>query len=379
MMMSQPNSIYRRCLAAMIVTCLLAGLATTAQTQPSIVPGIDYVHERTGDEPWSIHIVKVDRADTGFRMMSSLAQGHIYGLAPLSEQIQTGGGNPIVAVNGDFFHIRPGPYQGDPIGLQIVNGQLVSSPTGASFWIDPQGQPHIGPVNAKFRVTGLGGKPIPFGLNEKRADDTAVLYTPRVGPSTRTSAGLELVLAKHPDHDWLPLRVGTAYVANVSEVNETGDAPLSPETMVLSIGPKLAQTLPRPAPGDTVTLYLETSPDLGNVTTALAGGPVLIDNGKARTWEPPRPRHPRTAIGWNREQLFLVVVDGRQAGLSVGMTLPELAALMKRLGCTEAMNFDGGGSSTLWLGGRVMNSPSDGRERPVANGLMIVSTQKRSP
>jgi exopolysaccharide biosynthesis protein len=58
------------------------------------------------------------------------------------------------------------------------------------------------------------------------------------------------------------------------------------------------------------------------------------------------------------------------------MNYAELTALMRRLGCTEAMNLDGGGSSTLWLGGDVMNSPSDGRERLVANSLIVVSRQE---
>jgi exopolysaccharide biosynthesis protein len=55
------------------------------------------------------------------------------------------------------------------------------------------------------------------------------------------------------------------------------------------------------------------------------------------------------------------------------MTFSELGALAQRLGCTDALNLDGGGSSTLWLGGLVMNLPSDGRERPVANALFVVS------
>jgi exopolysaccharide biosynthesis protein len=124
-----------------------------------------------------------------------------------------------------------------------------------------------------------------------------------------------------------------------------------------------------------MSLRLETSPNLAGVTTALGGGPILLHEGQASNWEHRPQRHPRTAIGWNREHLFLVVVDGRQKGLSIGMNYTELSALMVRLGCTEAMNLDGGGSSTLWLGGRVMNSPSDGRQRRVANSLIIVSTE----
>ena len=92
--------------------------------------------------------------------------------------------------------------------------------------------------------------------------------------------------------------------------------------------------------------------------------------------------HPRTAIGYSKNGKFLtiVVVDGRQPFYSQGITLTELASLMIELGAHDAMNFDGGGSSTLVIRGadgkpRILNSPIDlyipGRERPVANHLGI--------
>ena len=78
------------------------------------------------------------------------------------------------------------------------------------------------------------------------------------------------------------------------------------------------------------------------------------------------------AIGWSKEHIFMVEVDGRQGQLSVGMTLAELAAYMIKLGCQQAVNLDGGGSATLWVCGNVMNSPSEGQERPGANSLVLV-------
>ena len=59
------------------------------------------------------------------------------------------------------------------------------------------------------------------------------------------------------------------------------------------------------------------------------------------------------------------------------MTFPELADYMVKLGCQEAMALDGGGSATCWAFGNVMNSPSQGRERPAANGLVVLQTTKR--
>jgi len=349
-----------------------------AQGLPRVEPGIEYVHHRVGAGPWSIHVVKVDRSVSRFQFVSTLAQDRVYGLASVREQVATLQDSrirPIAAVNGDFFVIRPGPYQGDPLGLHIVRGELVSSPTGVGFWIDRDGRPHIGEVAARFRATGANDLDLAFGLNQERTDDAAVLYTPTVGASTRTLGGLELILEKSGGGDWLPLRAGRSYRAKVVALAELGNAELKPETMVLSIGPALAQKLTTPEVGDVISLELTTSPDLTGATVAIGGGPILLDAGKSPEWSGPQPRHPRTVLGWNDEQYFLVVVDGRQRDLSAGMTYPELASLMKRLGCEYAVNLDGGGSSTLWLDGRVMNSPSDGRERAVANSLIVVAVE----
>ena len=72
-----------------------------------------------------------------------------------------------------------------------------------------------------------------------------------------------------------------------------------------------------------------------------------------------------------------MAVDGRQSDLSAGMSFAELRSLMRQLGCRQALNLDGGGSTTFWLDGRVVNSPSDKRERGLGNALLIVETPAR--
>lgn len=355
---------------------VLVAADATGSPRPNVPPGVEYLHHRIGEGPWSIHAVKVDRSAARFRFVSTLAQDQVYGLATVSQQAATlQCARPVAAVNGDFFVIRPGPYQGDPLGLHIARNELISSPNGPSFWIDKEGQPHIGQVMAQFRAVGPDGVSVPFVLNEERGDNEAVLYTPAVGPSTRTEGGLEIILEKAGEGVWLPLRSGASFRASVKAILEGGNTELTPTTMVLSIGPALAERLPPWTPGSVLTLHLQTVPDLTGASTAVGGGPILLDEGRSPEWSPPQPRHPRTALGWNDEQFVLVVVDGRQDGFSVGMTIPELASLMKGLGCQYAVNLDGGGSSTLWLDGQVMNSPSDGRERPVANSLVVIATE----
>lgn len=110
-------------------------------------------------------------------------------------------------------------------------------------------------------------------------------------------------------------------------------------------------------------------------------GCLLVENGSNRGEKASaslRARHPRTAAGLSRDrrELILVVVDGRQPGWSIGMTLTELGALLLRLGAHDAVNLDGGGSSSFLYrpatGPEVTNRPSDGSWRPVASQLGVV-------
>ena len=85
-------------------------------------------------------------------------------------------------------------------------------------------------------------------------------------------------------------------------------------------------------------------------------------------------RHPRTMMGFRRvspPRVWLVAVDGRQTALSVGMTFTEQAQFMADLGAEESINLDGGGSTTAWVRGQVVNSPSDGSERSVATAWIV--------
>ncbi len=347
---------------------------------PFIEPGMEYINHRIGDKPWSIHVLKIERSGK-YHFISTLANEVIPGLVTVRGQIESlsdESGRPIAAVNGDFFHIRPGLYQGDPLGLHIAKGELTSAPTGTSFWIDTEGKPRIGEVMSKFRATCENGMNIPFGLNEARSDNAAVLYTPIIGESTRTSSGIELTLKSEANSEWLPLRAGLRYQAKVAAINNNGNTTLAPDVMVLSIGPALAERLPVFEVGTTISLSLATSPDLKGARIAIGGGPVLVKDGKPIKWRSKPIRHPRTAVGFNSECMFLIVVDGRQEKLSAGMNYPELADMMIRLGCREGMNLDGGGSSTFWLGGQVLNSPSDGAERKVANSLIVVAREQQT-
>lgn len=134
---------------------------------------------------------------------------------------------------------------------------------------------------------------------------------------------------------------------------------------------------------------LAAEKDLEGVEDAIGGmgprngqpGTLLVENGENRgatAQVAPAQRHPRTGAGVTRDgrTLLLLVVDGRQPGWSIGVTLPDLAAMLIEAGAWNAVNLDGGGSSAMWLReppaeGRVLNRPSDGRVRPAANHLGV--------
>jgi hypothetical protein len=344
---------------------------------------VAYSNEKIVEGPWSVHLIKIDRTNTEYTLHTMLAGDVITGMTTLSEQLKafpTNLGRPIAAINGDFYNDRPKAYSGDPRGIQILDGEVVSAPDEhPCFWIDASGKPRTEIVQSLFRATWPDGTTTPFGLNEERKEDTAVLYTPRMGPFTGTKGGgREIILEPVDEKQWLPLRVGVKIKARVREILETGDTALRPGLMVFSFGPHLLVDAPLLKPGDLVQISTATMPSLAGCATALGGGPRLVMDGKpVNGWQSPTVRHPRTAVGWNDTHLYLALVDGRQPGLSVGMSFQELAAYFIQLGCTHAINLDGGGSASMWAFGQVVNSPSEGQERPIANGLVLVKKPKK--
>jgi hypothetical protein len=343
--------------------------------------GFIYRNDRIRTGPWSVNLVKIDRSRPGLELTTTLGRGRTIGLSRLSEQLErlpAEAGQPLAAINGDYYRTEHEQYPGDPRGLQICRGELVSAPNGkAAFWIDADGKPQMGNVTSQMKVTWPDGETTPIGLNEERDSNDATLYTSRAGPSTRANGGREYILERIGDGPWLPLRAGETYKASIKTIRESGNSRISADTMVLSIGRTLLARIPEVQPGDVVVISMATSPDLTGAQMALGGGPVLVRDGKVQSVHSNKPheRHPRSALGWNDRYFYFAQVDGRQRGFSVGMTLPELAAYMVRQGCQEVMNLDGGGSAEMWVKGRVVNRPCFGFERDTANALVLVRSE----
>ncbi len=251
-----------------LCTLLISFSCAASTNRPAGGPGIVYEHDEVPDAPWSIHVVKVERgrADLGFE--TTLGANQQLGMGLVSDQLKSvppGTGRVLAAINGDFYNYENKDYAGDPKGLQIVRGELVSAPDeGRScFWIDAAGNPRITNVQSRFSVTLPDGRSAPVGLNEERKDGAMVLFTKAFGASTRAAGGTEIVIKRGTGTNWLPLAIGKTYVGEVQEIRTGGNSPVTADTIVLSVHPKVP---PRKSAGlktgDVVRISTATSPDL---------------------------------------------------------------------------------------------------------------------
>ena len=367
------NRLIARIVCSFAALAIVTSIFTANAAENGTKSGFHYYRDAVADVPWSIQVMRVERSHPDLQFHTVIGHGDI-AQVPLPNQLLSFPaelGRPIAAINGDYYLDRE-PYLGDPKGLQVSRGELISAPCDwTCLWFDTNGHPQMSQVSSRLSVTWPDGTVLPIGLNEPRPSSKAVLYTRAIGDSTRTSGGTELILEKASSTRWLPLEVGQEYTVVVREVRPRGNSPVAADSLVLSIGSKAMRNLPKIQNGAVLRIKTATEPALSDIETAIGGGPALLRDGKVLVgWS--AVRHPRSAIGWNKDYIYMVQVDGRQRGFSVGMTYSELADYMKKLGCDHALNLDGGGSATFWALGNVMNSPSEGKARPIGNSLVLV-------
>jgi len=356
------------------------------QTTRPIGPGVLHHQRRDPAGPWLINIIEIDRRNVYLRFETAKAGNRLRAVEKTSAMAATADAERhrvVAAINGDFFD-----NSGMPINLQVRRGELLRGTTEHSvFAVTETGAPLIDIFRMTYHLRTADGKWRELqGFNRPRLADEAILYTPRFGGTTGTNqfgseARLQLLS---------PFLVNDTLRAVVRERKKNaGNASLASSTLVISAHGASQRWLDAlVANGDTVLLVCALRPTIGKIVEALGGLPRIVRNGKVSV-ETDREgganfanvRHPRTAIGFSSDssRAFLVTVDGRQS-TSVGMTLDELAELMLSLGCAQALNLDGGGSTTMVVRGGVVNHPSDASgERPVGNALLLISRAPTGP
>ena len=386
---------------------LFAAVAAHAQTTVTrpVAQGVTLtqtvISDGTPDGPQIITIIHIDPKESGVKIEAALGQDAVWGSDPTMgrEAVSTmvSRHKAVAGVNAGFF-----PFMGNPLGLHIQNGEVVTEPikNRTVFYMDKSGVPHLRAFAFAGTVRNEAtGETLPLsGLNRKAsvAGDELLLYTPVFQDKTLRSVGrTEAVLSLGKKS----LTGGRDFVAAPVSTNDGGLTPLKSGTMVLSGIRTGADFIKRAADAKqrlAVRLDIlplpnadETAPppvDISQIQGAVTGAPRLVTSGKItiRLREESMgndfstTRHPRTAVGITKSgKVLLVTVDGRQKGLSRGMSLPELANLLLKEGAVDAVNLDGGGSSAAVVRGMVVNSPSSGAERPIADAIIVSAKNTR--
>jgi uncharacterized protein YigE (DUF2233 family) len=269
----------------------------------------------------------------------------------------------LVAVNGGFF-----AYDGAAVGALLINGEWIRLPwmgrTAIGF--RPNGQAKIGNLQAQAHVHFSGGLRIPVRDLNGWPD-----------------SGYVTALTRRFNNYYL-LRPGeiAVVVKNGAVVSKPGGGgvPIHADGFTLIASGGARPWLDKVQRGERASLQIHAI-GWDGYTSALGGGPRLVDNGRVEVTALREAFRadvrvgpgPRTALGLDKQGRYIIlVVDGRQKYHSAGLTLTQLAYTMQKLGAVNAMNLDGGGSTAMAIRNRVVNRPSDGDERGVANALVVM-------
>jgi exopolysaccharide biosynthesis protein len=338
----------------------------------------------------AVHVLTARAGDPSLTFQASLATGEAVGRATVSAQARsasTDGHRVIAAVNGDVWGGYASETQDAPNGIHIQDGELMVAATDqrVAFGVDASGRATVGPARVQMSLAGADLVPHPVDrLNQLRRAGEVVAYSSRFGPATpHEASGTEVVLGGLVG----PLTTGAAITMTVMEIRTAGSMPIGPDQIVLN-GPT-GTYLDALMIGQPVTLSTTISPGWEGVRQLITGRENILTGGVVAI--SPRPAmadqlHPRSAIGTTADgSVVIATVDGRQTPYSTGVDLDELAALMLSQGAVNAINLDGGGSTALDVRepgdveATIVNRPSDGGERAVANAILLVSSTPTGP
>ncbi|AEM83686.1 phosphodiester glycosidase family protein [Streptomyces violaceusniger] len=355
------------------------GLQTARSSRP-VAPGVKLTsYDRLESDKWlRVDALSVDLA--GGTKVDYLHPDQVAkrrAVSQLAAEHDAGPGRrTVAAINGDFFDIN---QTGAPEGNAVGDGRLVNSASAAG----PAQAVGIGPADAG-RVLQLyfdGTLTLPDGPHPLAALNAA--NVPAAGIGAYTAQWGEADRAQTVDGARRTAEVTVVDGKVTKAATAPGKGQIPAGATVLLGRDAGADELSALAVGDAVSMEYRPRTDDGDLPrTALSGRELLVVDGKpvGHDGEGNNTTAPRTAVGFSRDgrTMQILTVDGRQAD-SGGVTLTELGLMMKDAGAYSALNLDGGGSSTLVARepgsdtARVENSPSDGAERTVPNGLALTA------
>lgn len=342
-------------------TRLFVDINKTFETTTQQTPGPGLTHttyvRKDGRGMLTAHFLEVDK--NTYTVRQALSNGKIPGRETVSGISDEN--NAVAAINSSYFSLN-----GELIGITKIDGSVVGTTyfNRSAFGIMPDGTVIFGKGSYDGTVT-VGKVSLPVaGVDCERGENNLTLYNSYYGATTNTNEFGEEYVVKN------------GRIAAIQQANTAIPA----HGVVISAHGTAKDALAGVKVGDPVTIREELGTKWDQARQIVGAGPTLVENGQVHVTaaEEQFPadiasgRAPRTAVGVLKNGNFLfAVVDGRQDS-SIGCTLTEWAALLKKFGAVNAINFDGGGSSEMVIGGQVINSPSDGSERKVGAALLVV-------
>ena len=391
------------CLLFLSLCLCVSAVQLPAQDFKQLHPGVEYaqVEHKLGSDPVKINLLRLDlkkvRLDVHHALDKAIGLETTSSIAKRKEA--------VAAINAGFFRLDKSAWAGDAAGLLKIDGSLLSEAVNNRISVSIRNGKKETDVRFSHATTRSGvayskEDVLHFdGINRERKPNEVILFTPDFNRTTLTARdGLEIILTKCN-------KVFRWWCANAEISQDSGDSLIPQDGLIVSIGKdaldKAALFLKR-VKGNTippraldqlfrVERVIETPEKdekefLSKAADITNGVSQLIKNGKIDiTWEQEKAsksfaetRHPRTAVAKLKDGKFLMMtVDGRQPGVSVGMSLQELADYLFSLGAVDAMNLDGGGSTTMFLDGKVVNKPSDPNgERKIGDAIVVTLRKK---
>ncbi len=317
----------------------------------------------------------------------------------------------FLGINSDLFSTL------GPLGTTIENGEIVKTAKESTAWKavgqDKDGSLYYGAASMGFGASLNGGRtyaPSLVNVPRYKGETAAILYTSRWGTTTRTNSILDQSAGKWVDNTEEQLEVvlrptggklnsvgpTECTVVSAPVKNKTGNASIPSGCFVLSTNNSAHfSRLGALKAGDTYTLTpsgisltgvgFGNTHSFGEITEMAGGSDILVANGEALASFPNMPnntsRRPRTALGTDasRTTMYMLIVDGDSynKGISAGVNGKDLADMMLAIGCHDAINFDGGGSSIMYTSiDGTLNRPSDGKDRAVSSALFLTTPDK---
>ena len=361
--------------------------------------------------PWNLEVITIDPEKYRGQLAGSF--GPDLEKRETTSQLASDA-HAIAAVNAGFFVFDPkAGAEGDPAGAGVYGGKTLSEPVadrpalvvdGAKNSTSVQRLTWAGSLSSSVpgelaldgidRVPGLirncGGAndlPTPLALQDLTCTNAneLVAFTPEFGPSTPSGPGLEVTVDSRNTVTSIAESRGAAVPPGGHTIQATGNdvarlRALAPVGATLKIGTGLLGQDGRALHPNRATSVINGGPvlvkDGQEDVTARRDGMVHPNDGNSFYYGWVHKRNPRTFAGTDAQgKTMLVAADGRSTA-SLGLSLKEEADVAQSLGMVQAINLDGGGSTTAVAGGKVLNSPSGGAERAIGDALLVLPARR---